>query len=556
MVYPTVAEVLTLPVLRRAGARLVAGSVGLGRRVRWAHVAEVADIAHLLRGGELVLSTGIALPDDDDGLRRYVADLARAGVAGLVVELIRRWHDDVPRALKAAADQHELPVVTLSRETRYVSVSEAVISMIMDAQVAELRAAQQVHEKFTALTVAGAEPADILQEVARMSGLPVVLETLAHHVLGYHAAGQPPGELLADWERRSREVTLPGRTAYHPGAGWLVTIVGARGDDWGRLILASPEEPPKRHVVMLERAADALALNRLVARDRDSLERQTHRTLLIGLLSTGPAPADLAARAAALGVELSGRRLVGVAVRPHPAASVVGGRPWLATHEVLRDLAEATALAARRAGVQALVAIVDDTSVQALLSLPGRAEPEPLLRGTARQLRAVAAASRSLRGLPIVVAVGSTILEGGQAISAAGRSLREAAHVASAASRQSQSDPVAERGYHALTDVRIRGLLHLLRDDERLEAFVQRELGPLLSGQTPQSRRLLEVLRGYCEHGGNKSAAAAAAHTSRTAYYQQLARLEQVLGVRLDPPESVLSLYVALLALEASSPPI
>jgi purine catabolism regulator len=485
-----------------------------------------------------------------------VADLARVGAAGLVVELVRRWQHDVPPALKAAADSHGLPVITLSRETPYVSVSQAVVSMIMDAQVAELRAAQQVHEKFTALTVAGAEPAAILQEVARMSGLPVVLETLAHHVLGYHAAGQPPVDLLADWERRSRAVTLPGRTAHHPGAGWLVTIVGARGDDWGRLILMSPDEPPQRHVVMLERAADALALNRLLARDRDSLERQTHRTLLSALLSPGPTPADLDARAAALGVRLSGRRLVGMAVRPHAAPGAVGDRPSLGgTHEVLRDLAEATALAARRAGVPALVGIVDDTSVQALLSSPSSALADAVLRRMAREVRAVAAASRSLRGLLVVVAAGSPIPPGPQAISTAGRSLREAAHVAGAATRQSEPDTVTERGYHSLADVRVRGLLHLLRDDERLDAFVERELGPLLSGETPQADRLLEVLRGYCGHGGNKSAAAAAAHTSRTAYYQQLARVEQVLGVRLDDPESVLSLHVALLALEVSAPP-
>ncbi|MGH3656455.1 MAG: PucR family transcriptional regulator ligand-binding domain-containing protein, partial [Micromonosporaceae bacterium] len=368
--YPTVSEVLALPVVRAGGARVAAGSAGLGRRVRWVHVAEIADIAHLLRGGELVLTTGIALPDDGDGLTRYVDDLARVGVAGLVVELVRRWHDDVPDALTAAADRQGLPLVTLSRETRYVTVSETVISMIMDAQVAELRAAQQVHETFTALSVAGADPAVILREVARMSGLPVVLETLAHHVLGYDAAGQDPGDLLVDWEQRSRAVALPGRTAYHPGAGWLVTTVGARGDDWGRLILISADEPQQRHIVVAERGADALALNRLVARDRDSLERQTHRSLLASLLAAGPAPADLAARSAALGVPLDGQQLVGLAVRPHTVPSGVAARPALGTHEVLRDLAEATALAARRARTPALVGVVDDVSVRALLALP------------------------------------------------------------------------------------------------------------------------------------------------------------------------------------------
>ena len=83
-----------------------------------------------------------------------------------------------------------------------------------------------------------------------------------------------------------------------------------------------------------------------------------------------------------------------------------------------------------------------------------------------------------------------------------------------------------------------------------MAAFADRELGPLTARDANHGSRLVETLRHYCAHGGNKSAAAAAAHMSRTAYYQQLARIEQVLGVSLDDPESVLSLHVALLAME------
>ena len=83
-----------------------------------------------------------------------------------------------------------------------------------------------------------------------------------------------------------------------------------------------------------------------------------------------------------------------------------------------------------------------------------------------------------------------------------------------------------------------------------MTAFAARELGPLLARDATHSSRLIDALRHFCEHGGNKSAAASAAHMSRTAYYQQLARVEQVLGVSLDDPESVLSLHVALLVNE------
>jgi purine catabolism regulator len=536
--YPTVSEALALPVIRQGRPKVVAGAGGLDRRVRWVHVAEVADIAHLLRGGELVLTTGIALPDDPDGLTKYVDELAETGVAGVIIELVRHWSEQLPAALVTAAERHGMPLVTLSRETRFVAVTEAVVGLIVDAQVAELRAAEQVHETFTALTVSGAEPAQVLQEVARISGLPVVLETLAHDVLAYDAAGGDPGELLADWARRSRAVTVAERTSYHAEAGWLVTVVGARGNDWGRLMLACPEPPLHRHIVIVERAASALAVHRLVARDREGLERHAHRTLLTDLLSSATPPSDLTARTNALGVPLERRQLLGLSVRP---STTTPTRPAqsMATQEALRDLAEATALAARRARVAALVGVVDDTSVRALLSVTPQADTDAVLGRLAREIHH--AASATPRALPVVVAVGSKVT----AVSDARRSLVEAAQVAQAALRSPDSPGV---GYHRLDDVRLRGLLHLLADDDRVAAFADRELGALVARDANHGSRLLDTLRHYCEHGGNKSAAAAAAHMSRTAYYQQLSRIEQVLGVSLDDPESVLSLYVALLA--------
>ncbi|GAA0536382.1 CdaR family transcriptional regulator [Saccharopolyspora subtropica] len=526
---PTVSEVLNLPVLRRGKPRVVAGARGLDRQVRWVHVTELADIAPLLSGGELVLTTGIALPEEPAELARYVDGLAGVGAAGLVVELVRRWRDRVPTALVDAAHRHDLPLVTLSEETRFVAVTEAVAARIRDAQLEELRATHAIHETFTALTTSGAEPAAVLREAARLVECPVVLEALAHQVLAYDAAGQDPVALLSDWSERSRSVVQTGRTCYEPDQQWLSTVVGARGDDWGRLVVLTPQ-PTHRHVVVAERAASALAVNRLVTRDRESLERQTHRTLLTELLAGGADPADLAARAAGLGVPLTGP-LVGIAVRPRTTTTVA---PALETQQVLRDLAEATALAARRAKLPVLAGVIDDVTVQALVAVP--ADSDAVLSRLAAEVRRSAEA----HSLPVVIAVGSSAAS----VSGARRTLTEAAQVAEAALHVDDGS----REFHRLDDVRLRGLLHLLRGDERVIAFAERELGPLLAHE-----RLLDALRSLCRHGGNKSAAAASAHLSRTAYYAQLSRIEQLLGVSLDSPESLLSLHVALLAWDTRS---
>ncbi|MFI5100363.1 MAG: PucR family transcriptional regulator, partial [Actinomycetes bacterium] len=140
-----------------------------------------------------------------------------------------------------------------------------------------------------------------------------------------------------------------------------------------------------------------------------------------------------------------------------------------------------------------------------------------------------------------VMAVGSDV----GAVRDVRRSFLEAAHVADAAATQ------PGRPFHRLEDVRLRGLLHLLRDDARLQTFVEREVGPLLAYDAQHRTTLVELLGTYLDHGRNKSAAADAAHLSRPAFYERLHRIERVLGVDLDSVDSCLSLQVALLARSA-----
>ena len=54
----TVQRALELPGLRGGLPEVVAGGERLDRTVRWVHAGEVPNIASLLKGGELLLTTG------------------------------------------------------------------------------------------------------------------------------------------------------------------------------------------------------------------------------------------------------------------------------------------------------------------------------------------------------------------------------------------------------------------------------------------------------------------------------------------------------------------
>jgi PucR family transcriptional regulator, purine catabolism regulatory protein len=519
---PTVAEVLALDPVRSGAPRVLAGAERLDAPVRWVHVIELAQAAHLLRGGELVLSTGIALPDDTAGLQRYVSELAAVGVSALAVELGSRYARSLPSALVSAAAEHRLPLIVLERETQFIEITEAVHARIIDAQVTELRSAERLHQVFTELAVSGAAAEEVIGQAATLAGCPVILENLAHQVLACAPGTQDAATLLAGFAGRSRAVRVPGRTGSDAASGWLITMVGARGEDWGRLIMLRGRPPEPGDIALIERAATTLALGRLLDHQEQSLERQAHRAILAAFLGHGYGDqAEAEARARALGVPVTGRSLVAVVVRLADPPAGLGAQARAA------GVADALADICRRQRVPALVGALDADRVAALLALPPRSDADAALGRLAAQLRAGAAVD-SVAGVQ--------------------RSFLEADHVAGAAAGSGPDLP-----YVRLADLRLRGLLHLLRDDSRVHAFAERELGPLLVHDDAGGTQLLTALTAYLAAGGNKAEAAKQAHLARPTMYERLRQIEDVLGVDLEPAESRLSLHVALLALQAAA---
>ena len=447
----TLREVLGLDVIRRGEPHVVAGSGRLDVPVRWVHALELTDVGRLLRGGELVLSTGIALPDSPSGLGSYIDSLASVGVAGLAVELGRRYPDALPAALVAAAEARRVPLVELRREVAFIEITEAVHARIID-------------------------------------------------------------ELL------------------------------------------------------LSRAAATLALGHLLTSQAESLERQAHRTLISALIegsglagfpASPGSPAEdggeAAARARAMGVEVTGRDLVAVVVRlpdpgtageqaPLPGGPVPGGPvPGNTVRgNTVLGAAEALAGACRTAGVPALAGALDDVRAGALLSLRPDADDDKPLRALATRLGSV---------LPSGPVIGAS--RPAASLREVRDAFREAREVADLAAKERDSqhpDKAGRRPYYRLPDLRLRGLLHLLREDTRLRSFTERELGPLLAYDAEHGTTLVTDLAAFLECGGNKALAASRAHLARPTLYLRLGLIERVLGVSLADPESRASLHVALLA--------
>ncbi|MFD0487942.1 PucR family transcriptional regulator ligand-binding domain-containing protein [Saccharopolyspora spinosporotrichia] len=131
--------------------------------MRWAHVSELRDPTPWLRGGELVLTTGLELPGDAEGQRDYVRRLAARGCVGLGFAEERR---ELPGPVLDAAVEHDLPLLAVRGATPFIAVVEAVAQLHAEERLRVVRRVIDVQER-AARAALRSGPDGILRELAR-----------------------------------------------------------------------------------------------------------------------------------------------------------------------------------------------------------------------------------------------------------------------------------------------------------------------------------------------------------------------------------------------------
>lgn len=527
----TLRSILDMTVLVDGDPEVLAGSAELDRDVRWVHVTEVDDVASVLGGSELVLTTGLPLVGPTADPMRFLAQLADAGACGVIVELGDQTAT-LSDAVVAEAERVRVPLVVLHRSVRFVSITETVHRLIVGEQYQGLEFAQRTHEVFTGLSLDIADGQTILSAAADLIDLPIVLEDLAHRVLVVAPQRRPQKSLLGSWDELSRRAPVLDAPGPSGDDGWSTCPVGLRGSPWGRLVVPELVDDPVRTALVLQRAAQALQISRLVERDTANLQFQAQESLLLDLTEGRVQDeADAVAQARALGVPAAALYVPLVVMFEARTSS-----DKLARQRRTRAHLDTVSRALRDARVDGFAGGFTPDGVGVIIAM-GRGTTEDAM--LTRLAGAISRLAPSRTGSPAALGVGQPAE---QLLVAASR-LRTSANIAEAA----RAMPPSALAYFRSTDVRIRGLIAQLQDDERLLAFAESELAPLLSTTSSPDRDQLDLLRRYVELRGNKTALAQAVGISRQALYGRLRKLEATLLVDLDDSDSLISLGLALL---------
>ena len=492
---PTLRAVLTLP---RLDLRLVERADGspddVDRSVRWVAVSELLDPTPYLSGGELLLTTGMRLTDDD--WSSYTARLAAAGVTAIGLG-IGLTHDGVPERLRSAAAEQGIPLVEVAEPTSFIAVSQAVSDLLAAEEYeAVSRAAAQQRE----LTRAALEPEGAAAVVARLSralGADVLLLDVRGTVL--HAT---PRDAVAWAETLGPELAGmrargPRTAAAFSDAGRSVVVhpLAAAGRVRGFLAVGRPEAFGASDHALLSVAVALAALSLEQTAGNDTARRDL-RAAVFALLVGGTDPADLPVAGVGWEELLTGPVRVLVAD---------GSAPDLAHVSEAAEDADPHAgwRGATRHDGRVVVVVPPDTGA---VDLVGQLTHE---RVVAWGISDPVAPDRLADGLR----------QARRALAAAGPG-----------------------GVRTFGDLARKGVVGLL-DPDAARGFADALLGPL---EARDRGDLVASVRAYLAHHGQWDAAATTLGVHRHTLRYRMRRVEELLERPLDDPDLRADLWVAL----------
>ena len=494
----TLGDALSLECLR--GAEVLAGSAGLGRRIRGVNVMEDADIVRWLRGGELLLTTGYTIRDDPTALSQLVPALAERDLAGLAVK-VGLYVDTVPDEALAVADQLAFPVVGLPPRMMFDDILSEVLGTILNRQAVELERSNAIHARLTEVAVRGGSFHELAEAVAELVHRPVAIRDVHGHDLA-RTDGIPD-------DPEAPRVTRPIRAG---DADHGAVVVWTDGTD-----VAPHELKTMEHAATV--AATAIAQERAVVSSE-----QRHRTLLLmQLVSRRPVDrAEIARWATAMGWDMDrARAVVLVELSDGDGEQLrVAGQPLedglvRAAQDALAPRAIVWAL---RSGLALLV------------------EPRPSLARVTRELHA--ALRRAGPALRVMVAAGGVADD----VDDLGRSYEEAASTLALGRELEGEDFVLEH-----EELGVYRLLSRLPSEE-LRRHRTETIGPLLDYDREHNGALLHTLEVFLRCEGNRVRAADELFIHYNTLRYRLNQIDALTGGLSGDPTARLNLELALCA--------
>src|SRR3954451_16621779 len=538
-------------LLRDLDVGVLAGEANLDAPVRWVHISELADPTPWLSGGELLLTTGLAIASADEQ-REYIARLADHGLAGLGFGT-GFAHAKVPEALAEAAAERDFPLVEIPYDTPFIAVTEKAFARLVNEQYALLQRSIAVQERLQRIVLSERGLDAIASALATLIGGTTVVfdrrgEPQALHVFRRELPEDALTAIGAELRERARRTEARGFVPSHPDLApraLALPVAGAETTGLPQAWLVAVKDSgglSEFDRVVLHQAVTVVALELLRRHVAASTERRLAGDVLSELVSGTVSGPDLARRLEPFGL---GGRVKALVLSPPARTGGKGGGP--------EAFEAALAGALRDEAVSGLVATAN-THVCALL--PGVLDEE-LFELSQRVLDRVVArmGAAPAAGAGRAVAAGDArrayhearcALEARTLGRPVGAELNGNGH--GSANGSGGAVAVAGAGKPTVATYRDLGssqLLLSLQDTDALRLFCESLLGPIETGEGHYGGELMRSLEAFIECNGQWEAAARRLYCHRHTLRYRIRKIEELTGRDLASARDRIEFWLA-----------
>lgn len=490
--------------------RLLTERADLDHPVRWVHVSELEDPTPWLKGGEVLLTTGIGLGDTAAKQRAYVKRLATANVAGLGVG-VGFTFERAPKALVTAAEQAGVPLFEVPYPTPFIAITEAVFTRIAAEQYEVLQRAVEAQQALTRAVMEGEGVDGIAGSLAKViGGWALLLDLHGIALAATSKAASTRAERVWEEVRGSRpEGTGFSFSLVDRGHHIWIQPVGPHGRVEGFLAVGKPDALTQLDRIVAGHALSLFTIELAKSRAVADAERRLQGDFFEALASGTVSPADAARGLARFGFSRDDQVVV---------VAMEGGQPeelgWAVEDQVSR------------------------TPGGFLISPQGNRVYALLPAEEVSDLETLRAAIAQKAGDGVLLGAGSPVspLD-------VGRSLREARYALQVC--RLERWPAA--GFASLGTYR---LLLSMTEPDALRAFADALLAPLDAYDREHGGELITSLRAFLEHNARWETAAGELYVHRHTLRYRMRKVEELTGRDLSSSFDRMEFWLALRARE------
>ncbi|MGN7477945.1 PucR family transcriptional regulator [Solibacillus silvestris] len=169
----TVKEVLNRKYFE--SAKVVAGQTGLNHAIKWIHILEVIDVKQLIKGNELILTTGVILKDNEQGFMKFVRQLSDLDVAGLCIEL-GMYIQAIPDSVVKLANSLDFPLIVFQEIVPFVGITQDLHTEIIHQQYDILKQLEEYSQKINNYVLKVNDKVRILQYMQKYLNVDIYFE--------------------------------------------------------------------------------------------------------------------------------------------------------------------------------------------------------------------------------------------------------------------------------------------------------------------------------------------------------------------------------------------